>query len=234
MIISAFAGSGKTVLAESVPKEVIDLESSDYRWNYTEEATTDREGRKGDTTGRTENPNFVKDYVDAILEADKEYTIVLISCHENILDELLSRGASYTMAIPGRGMKQTFMKRYEDRGNSTGFIESMNEGYDKFVTSMLTRVVENDPVRVVWLTEDKPYLSDVLDIELELKNNFTYHEPTPGKQVKFETIRALGLKLAEYITNECPRGRESAIAQTKIEEAVMWANAGVARENNPE
>jgi hypothetical protein len=35
--------------------------------------------------------------------------------------------------------------------------------------------------------------------------------------------------LAAYISEKCPESREKSLAITKIEEAVMWANASIAR-----
>jgi len=35
--------------------------------------------------------------------------------------------------------------------------------------------------------------------------------------------------LAAYINENCPDSREKSLAFTKLEEAVMWANASIAR-----
>ena len=63
----------------------------------------------------------------------------------------------------------------------------------------------------------------------ELKNRFTYHAPKPGQPEKYQDIRSLGYDLASLILETCPESREQALALTKIEEAVMWANAAIAR-----
>jgi hypothetical protein len=42
-------------------------------------------------------------------------------------------------------------------------------------------------------------------------------------------MRQKGLELAEEITRSCPECREKSLALTKVEEAVMWANAAIAR-----
>lgn len=64
----------------------------------------------------------------------------------------------------------------------------------------------------------------------DLANRFTYHPPRDGQAEEYEEIRAAGHDLAKLITDLCPNpSRELATAVTKIEEAVMWANAAIAR-----
>ena len=62
-----------------------------------------------------------------------------------------------------------------------------------------------------------------------LGNRFTYHPPRDGQPEVYEAIRAGGLSLAQLVSDSCPESREKSLALTKIEEAVMWANAAVAR-----
>ena len=63
----------------------------------------------------------------------------------------------------------------------------------------------------------------------ELANTFTYHAPREGQVERYEEIRRMGLTLATVVYSSCPESREKALALTKIEEAVMWANAAIAR-----
>jgi hypothetical protein len=65
---------------------------------------------------------------------------------------------------------------------------------------------------------------------LDLENRFTYHPPQPGQPEKYEDIRDTAKTLAYLISAECPNSREKSLALTKLEEAVMWANAAIARE----
>lgn len=61
------------------------------------------------------------------------------------------------------------------------------------------------------------------------EKNFTYHEPTQDTAAQHEAIRSAGKRFAELIEDECPPSRETSLAMTKLEEAVMWANASIAR-----
>jgi hypothetical protein len=64
----------------------------------------------------------------------------------------------------------------------------------------------------------------------DLKNRFTYHAPKTDAAMYFSDIRNTAHKFACVINNVCPEGREKSLAVTKIEEAVMWANAAIVRE----
>lgn len=63
----------------------------------------------------------------------------------------------------------------------------------------------------------------------ELRRRFTYHRPGPEMAPAFEAIRDKALEFAMLLEASCPPGRETANAVTHIEDAVMWANAGIAR-----
>lgn len=66
----------------------------------------------------------------------------------------------------------------------------------------------------------------------DLNNRFTYHPPKEEQIGKYESIRRNGGVLAQMIDELVPDSREKSLAITKIEEAVMWANAGIARSSD--
>jgi len=63
----------------------------------------------------------------------------------------------------------------------------------------------------------------------DLENRFTYHPPKPGQAETYEALRAIALNFARTIDQEVPDSREKSLALTHLEDAVMWANAGIAR-----
>jgi hypothetical protein len=63
----------------------------------------------------------------------------------------------------------------------------------------------------------------------DIENNFKYHAPKEGQPAKYSLIRTKAKEFAELIQKEVPESREKSLAMTKLEEAVMWANAGIAR-----
>ena len=68
----------------------------------------------------------------------------------------------------------------------------------------------------------------------EIERRFTYHKPSANKADTHAMIRAMGQRFAELVNIVCPDGREKSLAITNIEQAVMWANAAVAREDKEE
>ncbi len=66
----------------------------------------------------------------------------------------------------------------------------------------------------------------------QIENNFKYHAPKDGQPVKYQELRKSGKELAQQVDALCPNSREKSLAMTKIEEAIMWANASIARNEN--
>ena len=77
---------------------------------------------------------------------------------------------------------------------------------------------------------ERPYQTEQAIAENERR--FTYHAPKPGQPERYELIRSEARKLANALTNECPSSRELSLALTHLDQAVMFANAAIAR-NEP-
>lgn len=70
----------------------------------------------------------------------------------------------------------------------------------------------------------------ISDDELtRLKNIFTYHAPVADQTERYEFLRKQGLMLAFHMRQQCPSSRELSLALTKLEEALFFANAAIAR-----
>jgi hypothetical protein len=63
----------------------------------------------------------------------------------------------------------------------------------------------------------------------EIETRFTYHAPKEGQPAKYTAIREQAKDLAQYVVDHTPESREQSLVLTAIEEAVMWANAAIAR-----
>lgn len=66
-------------------------------------------------------------------------------------------------------------------------------------------------------------------ISPELVRRFTYHPPKGDQVHRYESIRAEGMTFATIISKLTPVSREQSLALTNLEQAVMWANAAIAR-----
>lgn len=62
-----------------------------------------------------------------------------------------------------------------------------------------------------------------------LDTNFMYHPPKPGQAERYQEIRMRGRVMAFDLLCLCPPCPERSAALLKLEEAVMWANAAIAR-----
>jgi hypothetical protein len=64
----------------------------------------------------------------------------------------------------------------------------------------------------------------------DLENRFAYHKPESDEvSMAHESVRHACLTAALSIVSDTPPGREQSLAITKLEEAMMWANAAIAR-----
>lgn len=63
----------------------------------------------------------------------------------------------------------------------------------------------------------------------DIETRFTYHAPHGDQPIRYERIRFGARDLATLIDQSVPDSREKSLAMTKLEEAVFWANAGIAR-----
>ncbi len=75
-------------------------------------------------------------------------------------------------------------------------------------------------------------MSDKYDISndkfKQLINSFTYHSPKDDQPERYIHLRDKAKELASDICAMVPPGREQSLAITKLEEAIMWANKGIA------
>lgn len=63
----------------------------------------------------------------------------------------------------------------------------------------------------------------------EIHSRFVSHTVDPDWLTVMDRLRSGALSVAQFIDEEVPEGREKSLALTKLEEAVFWANASIAR-----
>jgi hypothetical protein len=63
----------------------------------------------------------------------------------------------------------------------------------------------------------------------DLEKRFSYHPPKGSQVERYEYLRSWAKWLAYKIDLMCPDSREKSLALTNLEQAVMWANAAIAR-----
>jgi hypothetical protein len=62
----------------------------------------------------------------------------------------------------------------------------------------------------------------------QVEQAFRYHPPQGDQAQRYESLRGLARDLAIKIIHSTPTGRNQSLALTKLQEAVMHANAAIA------
>ena len=70
--------------------------------------------------------------------------------------------------------------------------------------------------------------------EKTIQHNFTHHPPKGDQVSRYTLIRGSARACAGTVNRCAPDSREKSLAMTKLEEAVMWANAAIARNEQGE
>lgn len=67
------------------------------------------------------------------------------------------------------------------------------------------------------------------EVLAQIERTFKYHAPHSNQPERYMRLRDAARALAERIVNNTPPSREQSLALTKLEEALFFANAGIAR-----
>lgn len=137
MIISGFAGIGKSTMAKNHPDKVIDLESSNFKWAFDESVKDmDVEERKG-VSNKTLHPDWPNNYIQAIKENSQKYDFVFISMDMDVRNILDSENIRYFVAYPSLDCKDDYIARYRARNNNEAFVKLLESNFDNWVSALM-------------------------------------------------------------------------------------------------
>lgn len=144
-IICGFSGIGKST-AEQKNRRILDFESSGYSNIFENGFVVSR------------NKDFPKNYIDKLEELMKndEAYYYLLSCHEEVRNELKARGLKYIIVLPHMEYKNEYLKRWLKRGSDIDFITQMDKRWEAMIHSCV-----QDTAPKIYLNEHE-YLSDIL------------------------------------------------------------------------
>ena len=135
LVISAFPGCGKShFFRNNESKEVLDSDSSKF----------DKE-------------HFPKNYIEHIKSNLGKVDIIMVSSHKEVRDALVENEIPFTLVYPSPDIKDEYIQRYIDRGNTGSFLELLNNNWELWLNE-LEEQVSCDKIRL----EENQYLSDVI------------------------------------------------------------------------
>lgn len=112
MIICGFPGTGKTMMAKL--GHWIDLESTPFEKDWMRYAKVAKHMN------------------------DNGYT-VMVSTHKELLDAFEQMEVSYTVIIPPIADKETYLRRYDMRGNNYNFICTLEQNWQQWISDIIDR-----------------------------------------------------------------------------------------------
>lgn len=132
-IISGFCGVGKTTFCKE-NSNVVELECYKFR-----------------------NGVFPNNYIKSIEDSLKNNDIVFISTDYSVIKKLNEKGYLITIVYPSESLKNEYLKRYEERGSSLDFIETLSNNWNKWLIEL-----NNDKVNKKIKLMSNQYLSDII------------------------------------------------------------------------
>lgn len=153
-VVCAFGGTGKSTLVKNDDR-FVDMENSDYQWIYFEDIE-DPELRKG--SERVVNPEFPKNYIDAVRKAVDRGKYVLCGTKPEVLKALKSANIEFLLLVPDKRDKELYRQRFINRGNKPDWYEDYLAKWDSQVCGY-----EESDYNMLYMRRGT-YLSDYVDI----------------------------------------------------------------------
>lgn len=136
-IIAAFAGVGKSYVGKKY-SNVLDLESTYYKWLEDGVSNLTEEERKGNRN-RVLNPDWPYNYINKMLEEKDKYDIILIQLshkrlnNEQIFEYFKKNNIDYYIARPNLSGWDYIEERLKNRGNTDEFIMQVRDNFEIFI-----------------------------------------------------------------------------------------------------
>jgi hypothetical protein len=157
MIISAYAGTGKTTFAKNHPGEALDFVCMPYKYYIDENRDSDykSEAVKADHNFMIQRA-WPSNYEQAIRKIIDHYQYILIPTDILVLGLLRAHDIPYYICYPERDAKEEYREKYLKRGNTESFLEVFIERWDNWINAF-----ERDTYGTRIILKSGQYLSDV-------------------------------------------------------------------------
>jgi len=144
VIISGFPGVGKTYYTQNADLNILDSDSSKFSWI--------KEGVR--------NTSFPKNYIEHIRKNIDKVDVILVSSHKVVRDALVDNGIHFILVYPDRSLKEEYIKRFQDRGSNSNFINMIDKNWNSFIDD----IENSDEYKTIKLESGK-FLNDLLNNE---------------------------------------------------------------------
>ena len=84
-------------------------------------------------SSKFDKSKFPENYMNHIKDNINKAHIMFVSSHEEVRNALVANALSFTLIYPHISLKDEYIERYKDRGNSSLFIKLMNENWERWI-----------------------------------------------------------------------------------------------------
>lgn len=155
IIIAGFATVGKTYLSKKY-KNILDLESSIYKYDYIGYENVDYEKLKG-TLGRKENKEWPYNYYKAIEEEQKNYDIIFVQLNLQHLKYFDRNNIEYYIVYPSLDSWEWVKQRSIERGNNKRWLNRLKNVFEEYYIAS-----KKSKCKELFIVNEKTSLEDIL------------------------------------------------------------------------
>lgn len=155
IIIAGFATVGKTFLSQKY-KNILDLESSPYKYDYSGYEKNNYEKLKG-TSDRKENKEWPYNYYNAIKEEQNNYDIIFVQLNLQHLEYFDKNKIEYYIVYPSLDSWEWVKQRSINRGNNEKYINKLKDVFEEYYIAS-----KKSNCKEIFFVDEQTSLEDIL------------------------------------------------------------------------
>jgi len=155
VIVAGFGTVGKTFLSKKY-NNILDLESSSYKYDYSCYENVDYEKLKG-VPERKRNKEWPYNYYIAMKEAQKNYDIVFVQLNIQHLEYFDNNNIEYYIVYPSLDSWEWVKQRSINRGNNEKWLAGAEQVFEEYYIAS-----KNSKCKKMFMVNKHVSLEDVL------------------------------------------------------------------------
>lgn len=85
--------------------------------------------------------NFPLNYLEHLESLiEKRVSRIFVSSHEVVRNALFDRGHNFTLVYPAKHLKEEYLERYKQRGNTEAFIKLVSDNWDNWLDGCKSQI----------------------------------------------------------------------------------------------